>query len=57
MTRATMARRHEWPDPYIIERIEAGQDHAKQWLWTCNNDRPNMAIGAVTPAQYPEMAA
>ncbi len=26
------------------------QDHATQWLWTYNNDRPNMGIGGITPA-------
>jgi putative transposase len=32
-------------------RIEEAQDFATQWLWTCNNDRPNMGIGGITPAQ------
>jgi putative transposase len=34
--------RHEWLDQYIIETIEEAQDHATQWLWTYNTDRPNM---------------
>ena len=42
--------RHEWLDQYIIETIEEAQDHATQWLWTYNNDRPNMGIGGITPA-------
>ena len=42
--------RHEWLDQYIIESIEEAQDQATQWLWTYNNDRPNMGIGAITPA-------
>ena len=41
--------RHEWLDQYIIETIEEAQDHATQWLWTYNNDRPNMGIGGITP--------
>ena len=49
--------RHEWLDQYIIETIEEAQDFATQWLWTYNNDRPNMAIGGVTPAQKLKMAA
>ena len=62
--------RHEWLDQYIIESIEpygdcsqspAGlweaQDHATQWLWTYNNDRPNMGIGGITPAMKLKMAA
>ncbi|KAB2725363.1 transposase, partial [Brucella anthropi] len=28
-----------------------------QWLWTYNNERPNMGIGGVTPAQKLKMAA
>ena len=49
--------RHEWLDQYIIENIEEAQDHATQWLWTYNNDRPNMGIGGITPAQKLKMAA
>ncbi len=62
--------RQEWLDQYIIESIEpygdcrqspAGQrkaqDHATQWLWTYNNDRPNMSSGGITPAQKLKMAA
>ena len=32
-------------------------DHATQWLWTYNNDRPNMGIGGITPAMKLKMAA
>ena len=49
--------RHEWLDQYIIETIEEAQDHATQWLWTYTNDRPNMGIGGITPAQKLKMAA
>ena len=49
--------RHEWLDQHIIENIEEAQDFATQWLWTYNNDRPNMGIGRITPAQKLKMAA
>jgi putative transposase len=49
--------RHEWLDQYIIETIEEAQDHAAQWLWTYNNDRPNMGISGITPAMKLKMAA
>jgi putative transposase len=62
--------RHEWLDQYIIETIEEAQDHATQWLWTYNNDRPNIpfmvcrqtivgqwGIRGITPAQKLKMAA
>ena len=44
-------------DQHIIENIEEAQDFATQWLWTYNNDRPNMGIGGITPAQKLKMAA
>ena len=40
-----------------IESIEEAQDFATQWLWTYNNDRPNMGIGGITPAQKLNMSA
>jgi putative transposase len=62
--------RHEWLDQYIIETIEEAQDFATQWLWTYNNDRPNIplmvckqtiagqrGIGGITPAMKLKMAA
>jgi putative transposase len=42
---------------YIIESIEEAQDQATQWLWTYNNDRPNVGIGGITPAMKLKMAA
>jgi putative transposase len=42
---------HEWLDQYMFSSIEEVQDHATEWLWTYNNDRPNMALGGITPAQ------
>ena len=49
--------RHEWLDQHIIESIEEAQEFATQWLWTYNNERPNMGIGGITPAQKLKMAA
>ncbi len=48
--------RHEWLDRYFIETIDEAQDFATQWLWTCNNDRPNMGIGGIAPARKSKMA-
>jgi transposase InsO family protein len=28
--------------------IQEVQEYATQWLWTYNNDRPNMGIGGIT---------
>ena len=62
--------RHEWLDQYIIGSIEEAQNHATQWLWTYNKDRPNIpltvcrqtaagqrGIGDITPAMKLKMAA
>jgi len=42
-------------DQHIIDKIEEAQDFATQWFWTYNNDRPNMGIGRITPAQKLKM--
>ena len=39
--------RHEWLDLYIFEPIEEVQQIATEWLWTYNNERPNMGIGGL----------
>ena len=49
--------RHEWLDLYIFEAIEEVQNIATEWLWTYNNERPNMGIGGITPAMKLRMAA
>ena len=43
--------RQEWLGQYIFETIGEAQDQATRWLWTYNNERPNMAIGGITPKQ------
>lgn len=42
--------RHEWLEMNEFNTIEEAQNTATQWLWTYNNERPNMAIGGITPA-------
>ena len=49
--------RHEWQDQNIFETIEEAQEQATGWLWTYNNDRPDMAIGGISPTMKLEMAA
>ena len=49
--------RHEWLDQNIFETIEEAQNQATEWLWTYNNDRPNMGIGGITPVRKLKMAA
>ena len=42
--------RNEWLGFNIFHSIQEVQEYATQWLWTYNNDRPNMGIGGITPA-------
>ena len=48
--------RHEWMEMNDFNTIEQAQEEATKWLWTYNNDRPNMAIGGITPAMKLELA-
>ena len=41
--------RHEWLDLHLFESVEHAQDLATKWLWHYNNERPNTAIGGITP--------
>ena len=43
--------RYDWLNQHMFMSIDEAQSSATQWLWTYNNDRPNMAIGGITPAQ------
>ena len=49
--------RHEWLEMNEFTSIEHAQEEATKWLWTYNNDRPNMAIGGITPAMKLALAA
>jgi len=49
--------RTEWLGQYIFQSIEEAQDHATRWLWTYNNERPNMALGGITTAMKLKQAA
>ena len=43
--------RHEWLDQHLFDTIEDAQATATEWLWIYNNERPNTAIGGITPIQ------
>lgn len=43
--------RYDWLNQYIFTTIEEVQEAATRWLWTYNNERPNMALGGITPMQ------
>jgi putative transposase len=43
--------RYDWLAHYLFDSIEEMQEYATRWLWTYNHERPNMAIGGITPKQ------
>jgi len=49
--------RYDWLEQYLWTEISEVQDYATKWLWTYNNERPNMALGGITPMQKLAMVA
>ena len=49
--------RHEWLDQHLFESVQHAQETATQWLWRYNTERPNMAVGGITPYQKLAQAA
>lgn len=49
--------RYDWLGQYVFDSIQQVQDAATRWLWTYNNERPNMALGGITPMQKLALAA
>ncbi|HTN35114.1 MAG TPA: integrase core domain-containing protein, partial [Marinobacter sp.] len=49
--------RYDWLNHYLFKSVKEVQEYATQWLWTYNNERPNMALGGITPRQKLAMMA
>ncbi len=49
--------RYDWLTQYLFASIEEVQEYATRWLWIYNNERPNMALGGITPKQRLMLAA
>ncbi|ALU88316.1 Transposase [Herbaspirillum rubrisubalbicans M1] len=49
--------RYEWLSRYQWDDLEHVQQFATNWMWTYDHERPNMALGRVTPKQRLAMAA
>ena len=43
--------RYAWLARTLFDSIEQVQEKATRWLWTYNHERPNMALGGITPMQ------
>jgi putative transposase len=49
--------RYEWLSQYYWGDLDEVRDFATRWIWHYNHDRPNMALGGITPKQRLAMAA
>lgn len=49
--------RYDWLAQTVFDTIEAVQESGTRWLWTYNHERPNMAIGGITPSMKLALAA
>lgn len=47
--------RYDWLNQDIFETLQQVQEKATNWLWHYNNERPNMALGGITPAAKREI--
>ena len=49
--------RYDWLNHHLFRTIEEVQQLATTWRWDYNNERPNMALGEITPKQQLLIAA
>ncbi|WAW10399.1 IS3 family transposase [Oxalobacter vibrioformis] len=49
--------RYEWLAQYLFTSIAEVQDFATRWVWHYNHERPNMALGGITPKHRLAMTA
>ena len=49
--------RYEWLSQYYWGDLDEIRDFASRWISHYNHDRPNMALGGITPKQRLAMAA
>ena len=49
--------RYEWLSQHYWQSIDEVQMFATQWMYKYNHQRPNMALGGITPKQRLVMAA
>lgn len=49
--------RYDWLSQYLFDSIAEVQEFATRWLWSYNHERPNMALGGITPKQKAAMVA
>ena len=43
--------RYEWLSQYYWDNLDEVREHATRWMYNYNHNRPNMALGGITPKQ------
>lgn len=43
--------RYDWLNQHLFRTIERIREHATRWLWACNHERPDLALGGINPKQ------
>jgi putative transposase len=51
MERYNRTVHQNWLSPYLVDSIAETQNYATRWLWTYNNERPNMGLAGMTSIQ------
>lgn len=49
--------RYDWLAQTLFDNLSEVQEQATHWLWQYNHQRPNMALGGITPKQKLKLAA
>lgn len=49
--------RYDWLAQHLFDSLEQIQERATDWMWVYNHERPNMAIGGITPKMKLAMGA
>ena len=49
--------RYDWLSQYLFDSLDEVRNFSTEWLWTYNNERPNMALNGITPKQKLAMSA
>jgi len=49
--------RYDWLSQYLFDSINQVQQSTTEWLWSYKHERPNMALGGITPMQWLAAAA
>ncbi len=49
--------RYEWLSQHYWQSVDEVQEFATEWMYKYNHQRPNMALGGITPKQRLAMVA